>query len=176
MKWGKLNLIAVCKAFFFGLLIFIGHSLAYASQPQASVDDNKEYVKITCPTLDKLYKRGDYWDARGDWKSYSQSFAKELSHFSGAQWIGINVGKIVCIYQGKLATTFPVSLEYGQIVIEPKEEPATNKWSKNLGGYRNCISRNVEDCPVYQEIVKKTQDPLNEIKYFKDVPNYDTSP
>jgi hypothetical protein len=84
------------------------------------------------------------------------------------------VGKIVCIYQGKLATTFPVSLEYGQVVLEPQENTA-NKWSKNLNGYRNCISRNIEDCPVYREIPKKAN-PLEEIQYFKEVPNYDTGP
>ncbi len=76
---------------------------------------------LTCPEINKLQKDPNkmIWSAKHGWKSYLPSFASYLNKFLGAQWQGVNVGNITCLYQSDEKMTFPVSLEYNLLVYMP---------------------------------------------------------
>ncbi|MBA2655258.1 MAG: hypothetical protein H0U71_09380 [Gammaproteobacteria bacterium] len=122
-----------------------------------------------CPQPNELIKNGLYWGtaARG-WKSYSESFDNQIQSFVGAQWIGINVGKMVCIYKGNLATSFPITLQNDTLSIAP----TGGLWGKDLGGYRNCHSTNVWDCPfIVKTQTVNIQQIYESLDFFKNKPN-----
>jgi len=96
-----------------------------------------------CPQADTLVSKDHKWRAPGGWKSYTTSFSDEIQGFIGAQWIGVRVGKIICLYQGTTSDTFHISLERDNLVRSPEGF----RWGKNLGGYKNCRSIRVKDCP-----------------------------
>lgn len=103
-----------------------------------------------CPAPSELNKNGLFWGtAAGDWKSYSESFDNKVTGFVGAQWVGINVGKMVCIYKGNISMSFPITLQNDTLA----QAPTGGLWGKDLGGYRNCHSVNMADCPF----IVKTQ-------------------
>lgn len=105
---------------------------------------------LYCPQPSELIKNGLYWGtATGGWKSYSESFDATISSFVGAQWVGINVGKMVCIYKGNLSMSFPVTVQNDTLSLSP----TGGLWGNDLGGYKNCHSSNILDCPF----VVKTQ-------------------
>jgi hypothetical protein len=102
-----------------------------------------------CPNPTELIKAGLYWGtATGDWKSYSESFDNSIVSFAGAQWIGINVGKMICIYKGNLNLSFPITIQNDVL----SQAPSGGRWGKDLGGYRNCRSNNIADCPFAVKI------------------------
>lgn len=127
---------------------------------------------LHCPAPSELIKNGLYWGtATGGWKSYSESFDSSVVTFLGAQWVGINVGKMVCLYKGNLAMSFSIPLQNDTL----SQTPTGGLWGNDLGGYRNCHSTNVLDCPfvvktqsvnlqqIYQSLdfFKGKQSPLN---------------
>lgn len=101
-------------------------------------------VHAICPAPNTLTKdpKTMLWSAPGGWKSYQSSFANKMGKFMGAQWDGVEVGQVVCLYQPADPYAFVVQLFYNKIVFEPTNPP----WSKNLKGYRNCASHNLNDC------------------------------
>ncbi|ATN75315.1 T4SS-associated protein EirA [Coxiella burnetii] len=120
---------------------------------------------LTCPEISKLQKDPNKmtWSAKNGWKSYSSSFASHLNKFLGAQWQGVNVGNITCLYQSDEKMTFPVSLEYNLLVYMP----AGGKWSKNLGGYMNCVSHDQKQCIFKPQIQAKTGNLYQEVGRLK---------
>lgn len=137
---------------------------AAATSPATSSGSFTQSVDY-CPAVEKLKKEGLYWQAEGGWVSYSESFDTQLSTFAGAQWQGVNVGKIICLYMGNSKMGFPVALE--QKVPQLVPVPAGANWSKDLGGYRQCNSQKVTDCEF---VVYKKRTPANiyeELEFFK---------
>lgn len=97
-----------------------------------------------CPEVTQLVRKGLWWGASGSWRSYSTSLVKEVSNFVGAQWVGINVGVIICIYKGQNATDFPVTVQ--RSIIVPM--PTSQGWIRELqSGRMDCYSNQVTDCP-----------------------------
>jgi hypothetical protein len=129
---------------------------------------------LYCPTPDQLIKNGLYWGtATGNWKSYSESFDNSIVAFIGAQWVGINVGKMVCIYKGNLAMSFPITIQNDVL----SQGPTGGLWGSDLGGYRNCHSSNVLDCPfVVKTQSVNMQQIYNSLDFFKGKPNPLTQP
>lgn len=115
-------------------------------QPAAQLTKDHHF----CPKPSALVRKGQLWEAPGGWRSYTASFVKNIAGFGGAQWIGIRVGKIICLYKGKVADTFPVTLERDNLAHSPEDF----RWGKDLGGYKNCHSSDVEQCPFL--LVKST--------------------
>ena len=120
-----------------------------------------------CPAASELKKNRLWWSARGAWKSYSQSFAKGISSFLGAQWIGIKVGKIVCLYSGQSNFDFPIALETEKtfLILSPKGK----HWYNIKSGYKMCKSSNTHDCEFF---LKPPPDITNVYEQIK----YDSSP
>lgn len=131
----------------------------------APVPANAEVIKVSCPDINQLKLEKDlYWVGPGDWKSYSESFVKEISYFAGAQWVGVNVGKIICLYKGKDHTMFPVAIERETLVTQP----TGGKWGPDEGGYVNCRSQLIRDCVFQIETAAAPpKDLYKELESFK---------
>lgn len=164
------------------LLFLCGFSASnFASNTTTSAPDAESppaipgiaYVKQYCPAAEALTLSQDlWWTAPGDWKSDSQSFVAEIDRFIGAQWSGINIGKVICLYTGKGKANFPVALIRESLV----PEPTGNLWSPNIQGQRNCQTNDVTDCPFLTETAKKTgQDVYKELEKFKGPSNSDNN-
>jgi hypothetical protein len=126
--------------------------------------------QVFCPQPSELVKNGLYWGTRfGDWKSYSESFHSDITGFIGAQWVGINVGKMICIYKGNEKIAFPVTLQSDTLA----QTPMGGHWGRSdLGGYRNCESNNVYDCPfIVKKQVTNMEQIYESIHFFKNKPD-----
>jgi hypothetical protein len=124
---------------------------------------------VYCPQPSQLIKSGLYWGTVvGGWKSYSESFDQRIASFVGAQWVGINVGKMICIYKGNLAMSFTIPLQNDTL----SQVPTGGLWGKDLGGYRNCHSTNVQDCPfVVKTETVNMQQIYRSLDFFKGKPS-----
>lgn len=122
--------------------------------------------KILCPEVESLVKENLIWKAPGGWRSYSQSFVTEIKGFVGAQWVGVKVGKMMCIYQGSEEVTFPVVLQNDQLVPQPEG----GAWGTSThGGYVNCKSGIIEDCHfTYKKEETDMGKVYEELDFFKD--------
>jgi len=120
-----------------------------------------------CPqakTLVKDKKSGAKWITQdGKWTHYTPSSAKKILSFQGAQWVGVKVGKIICLYKTDEAVSFPVALE--QTRVQAVLEPRAGGWSALVGNRRFCKSANVVDCPYYTEPPKDISNIYEEIEY-----------
>ena len=138
-------------------------SVPDVSLPQPPMDcvpeDQQQARNIEyCPEVSKLVLRNNAWYAPGkDWKTYQFSFTKSLSRFVGAQWIGTNVGRTVCLYEGDNANDFPVQISLNKVVLAP-ELPV---WNVQKDKTYACVSQNNQicDCPI--QPFKEQQSPIN---------------
>jgi hypothetical protein len=138
----------------------------------------------TCPLITQINKNQmNHWGTKdANFRSYTTSFANELAQFIGAQWQGATVGHVVCIYKTKGNDTFPVVLNFNQLVYEPIGLPTANptRWHAAHPNHQlyNCPSHHVGDCPfVVRSTPKATniyQDALNLRKEAN--PNADNTP
>lgn len=101
--------------------------------------------KLLCPEYIDLKKEGMFWGAPGGWRSFSQSFVDDIISFVEAQWHGVNVGKMMCVYVGKEKRSFPVVLQNDRLV----KMPAEYKWGGLKEGVVSCKSTNINDCPFF---------------------------
>ena len=104
----------------------------------------------SCPDASELVRDGFWWTARnGTWKNFNQSFSQKITSFIGAQWNGVKVGKITCLYSPEGGDNFPVALE--EVKTEIALEPKSSNWSALIGSRKLCKSANVADCSYYIE-------------------------
>lgn len=116
------------------------------SDPQAGrVSATKVKEQILCPEANTLSKNGLFWGAPNGWRSFAQSFVDEIQGFVGAQWHGVNVGKMMCIYVGTQKRSFPVVLQNDLLT----EVPTGYKWGGLKNGMVECKSENINDCPFF---------------------------
>lgn len=115
-----------------------------------------------CPTVSALKApaAGDskmIWSAPGGWRS-QLSLLKDVDHFKGAQWIGTNVGRVICVYESADQDEFPLTLQNGHYM----EKPSGNNWhvrkhvapdSEINTTVINCTSNNPANCPFSEQEV-----------------------
>lgn len=101
--------------------------------------------KILCPDPRDLSKNGLFWGAPNGWRSFSQSFVNEIKGFAEAQWHGINVGKMMCVYVGMAERSFPVVLQNDLLT----QMPTTLSWGILIQGVVKCKSNDTEQCPFF---------------------------
>lgn len=166
------------------LLVSLSTTLVFASQQPVATDSGtklasnsgakQQYVVVngqkvpvqTCP-LPSAFKKDPnslLWADGKSWQSHEQSFATKLGKFMGAQWSGVALGQIICLYQPANKLTFPVQVDYGVLT----REPMGGSWSKNLGGYRNCSSNSVSDCAFIPQPTAKKMDPYQALEQYKE--------
>jgi hypothetical protein len=77
--------------------------------------------------------------------------------------VGITVGKIICLYQGKNSFDFPVALE--QVKSQIIFEPSGPHWSALVNNRKFCKSTNIIDCPFSAKPEEKIGNVYETIKY-----------
>jgi len=147
---------------------------APSSNPNVKVVNQADGTQVTlqtfyCPAPSALIKNGLYWGtSTGGWRSYSESFDTSVVSFIGAQWVGVNVGKMICLYKGNLSMSFPINVQNDTLSLTPSGA----LWGKDQGGYRNCHSSNVYDCPfVVKKVSVNMQEIYHSLDFFKGKPN-----
>lgn len=144
---------------------FIGWSCFALAQTPAT-PSNVKLTQSFCPAPDTLVKKDLYWSAPGDWISYGESFDTKITQFTKAEWVGINVGKIICVYKGDKRLAFPIALEQKRHHLTPA--PSGVNWGKELHGRKECYgNNNVANCPF--NLIQSTvpEDPYKELDFFK---------
>lgn len=122
-----------------------------------------ELLPHYCPLEIELNKVGNTWMSGKNWKDDNVSIVKQIGNFTGAQWVGVNIGSIICLYRGKNAFDFPIALRqiHSQQILEPK----TSNWSAVVTNYKLCKSSNVKDCPFFVKPEENVQNAYKEIDY-----------
>ena len=140
-----------------------GASISANLAPSATVAAPQQQAQF-CPQPEKLIKEDVKWTTEDKkWENYTPSSATKILGFIGAQWAGIKVGTIICLYQTNEAVSFPVALEQtrSQLILEPRSAG----WSALVGNRRFCKSANTVDCAYLIEPPKDTSNIYEEIKY-----------
>lgn len=127
-----------------------------------SAPSNPANSMLYCPQSTELYKKEMFWYGPNSWRDYSASFVKTINNFAGAQWVGVNVGKVICLYKGVEENNFPVAIERDNLMKKPEGE----NWKSDPSGYQICKSTNVLDCAFSPQEVKSNE---NVYDFLKDI-------
>lgn len=164
-----------------------------AQEPETSAplktaqSKSSEPIILTCPdlpelSLDPASKRWQVpnWQADGQWTSPDPSFAVQIKQFLGARWQGVEIGQIICIYQGSGAysdNVFPISLYYNTYVYQPNlKDPRAQNWQENSSnGTFNCYAKEVRNCPFQVRVKNPAPDLYDELFNLKKNSNKTTS-
>lgn len=158
------TLIALIISLVFATSVLADVSTAVPKNPVKNPPQN------WCPSPHELTKKELFWSAPQGWVSFGESFDTHIVSFIKAEWIGINVGKIICLYKGDKRLGFPIALEQKYNKLVPT--PSGFKW-KNLGGYEECVAQDVKDCPFEYEKPPAQKNIYEELDFFKGKKNLD---
>lgn len=130
---------------------------------------NFQRVQMHCPKPDELKRNNKriWYKPNSDWKSYNPSFSPHIESFMGAQWQGVNVGRVmICRYRGS-GGDFSVDVQMTNSLIP---EPKGAGWTEPKKGVKNCApnGKGVKNCPFKVLRQKDAGDPYDQIKYYKD--------
>jgi len=130
---------------------------------------NTQLVSDLCPPVESLVKdpHTQGWSAPHGWKTTSPSFLRSVDSFMGAQWVGISIGEVICVYTKSGRSTFPVTLQRGKLVPAPMGGGA---WSEDKGGFMECKSTDLKQCPFFTQIPKKAQNVYEQLDFHKGKP------
>jgi hypothetical protein len=133
-----------------------------------SYTEGQDFSKETCPRLESLVQDSQMkWGAPGGWKSSDPSFVRSLTQFIGAQWSGVNVGEVLCLYIKSGRSDFPVTLRKQIIVLSP----TGGGWSADKGGYKDCTSTDIRECAFEIPQNTKTRRSIyEELDFYKGQP------
>lgn len=121
-------------------------------------------IKQFCPQTEDLIKQETFCTTKDNrWKSYTPSTASKVQSFLGAQWAGIKIGKIICLYQTNEAVTFPLAVE--QVSSQSILEPSGGGWSALTKNHRFCKSTSVADCSFSPEPPRDNSNIYKDIEY-----------
>ena len=172
---------------FFLALTFMTSGLGLADTADNVALDSAEscYLPIPdaymCPQPSELKKdpKTNTWTTDSGWLSDSSSFSSSIVKFLGAQWKGVQLGQILCLYLGPNPNDFPVGLHKNLIVRTPEElldgvskntaykSPWTVK-TRSTQITMNCYSTTgvTCDCPfrLYTEKKESVADTINSIQ------------
>ncbi len=119
-----------------------------------------------CPAASTLQKKQLIWQTDDQrWQSYTPSTAAKVINFTGAQWVGVKIGKVICLYQTDEAVAFPLALEPTQ--NRPVIEPSGSGWSALIENRKLCKSANPADCPYQIQDNAPPADLYSEITYAR---------
>ena len=108
----------------FGLLF-----LTHTTFAQSNID-SADYCYLplvnasVCPAPSQLIldQKTSKWNTKTGWRSPDSTFTKEVTTFLGAQWQGVQMGQVVCLYQGPEKKEFEIRLQKdSMIAYSPKD-------------------------------------------------------
>ena len=178
---------------FFLALTFMTSSLGLADASDSAELDSAAscYLPIPdaymCPQPSELKKdtRKNIWTTDSGWISDSSSFSSSIVKFLGAQWKGVQLGQVLCLYLGPNTNDFPVGLHKNLIVKTPealldgvsKNTAYKSPWTiktKSTQITMNCYSTTgvTCDCPfrLYIEEKKSVDETINSIQRPSNYP------
>lgn len=127
-------------------------------------------VLSTCPPISLLSRHGMYWGAPGGWTTFNPSFIKKITHFVAAQWQGVNLGSVMCVYTGGKGRAFPVVLQQMTNAGLAPEPFGLHWYSIKTPGIRNCTSQDKSPLTVlecaYITVVEPNKNPYQELQFF----------
>ena len=131
---------------FFFMIILAASTCIYAVEMQPKT--------LYCPEVNAIEKKGLKWESTTlvKWKTFNASFGDGLKSFLGAQWSGVKVGSIICIYESTTPGVFPINLQNNHLFEQPTQE----NWKADREGVINCVSNKVTDCPLTPKIAQAT--------------------
>jgi hypothetical protein len=136
-----------------------------AQSPAATLTPN--LTQELCPPIEALTQNMDNtWSAPGGWKSHSPSFMKSVTQFIGAQWIGVNLGEVICIYSKGGVNRFPINLQRSNLVVSP----VGGGWTADKGGYKDCSANDPKQCRFFSPQAEKHVNVYDEIDFYKGKP------
>ena len=118
------------------------------TQPQPALPPTEATpatITVYCPdaaSLVKDPKKLTWATPDNQWQSFDISFEKKLTQFIGAQWHGVGLGQIFCLYRGEDKDSFPVLLAFHALALVPRSD----SWGTDMGGYRNCTTDKQSEC------------------------------
>src|SRR3990167_5236286 len=133
-----------------------------------------------CPDISQVKKNQitQKWKAQtkdGAWKSYQTSFATKLTQFIGAQWRGVCVGQVTCVYKAEQRFTIegnltiqpalPVLLVFHALTFQPTK----GKWKRNAQGLYNCYAYHKKNSPFKIRMQKPNKNVYQEAESLKSV-------
>src|SRR3990167_2577602 len=154
--------------FIFSLLGLPSGVLAGDATPATNQATPTPKGYLQCPSINDLQRDPNslIWHSKKkSWRSYAASFTPTLDKFLGAQWQGVKVGTLFCIYEGD-KMTFPVIMQYASLVFEP----TGSQWVINKQGRHNCISSHLADCLVKIPKKQTKNDPDADLKSLRPPP------
>ena len=128
--------------------------------PCIGIDQQLRENLFNCPKPEELFVKDNKWQTNFGWKSYDVSFTRKIDRFAGAQWQGVNIGRITCLYQSSESNNFPVQISTDSLIHKPNKP----LWRKLPSGVYNCVSTNssVCDCP-FSYVKSKEKQTIDEI-------------
>lgn len=157
-------LIATASFFVMWQFVAIAEQQISISPTMPMKEIKKPIIIQACPQPEELINQAGTWITKnGRWKCYTPSTASKVTSFLGAQWAGIKVGKIICLYQTNEAVGFPLAVE--QVSSKSILEPSGVGWSASTSDRRYCKSVNVADCSFVEAPERDTSDIYKEIEY-----------
>lgn len=142
-----------------------------------------------CPQPSELKKnpKTSMWFTDGGWSSDSGSFSTSIVKFLGAQWKGVQLGQVLCLYVGPNLNDFPVGLHKNLIVKSPENlldgvsenTDYKSPWvvkTQSTQTIMNCYSTTgiTCDCPfrIYLEKKESVDESINSIQHSTGYSNW----
>ena len=147
-------------------LVIPAYSFASISMQELIEQSKKIHVQCTAAKDLKLNPKTKIWSADGGWKTYSPSFGTQIATFQGAQWNGVQLGQIICVYRAKDSFVFPIKLFYSHQVIMPDG----SQWQRARSNVRNCVD-NQKNCQFSPLLTPKQANPIKEAEGLINKPS-----
>lgn len=128
----------------------------------AHIETRQEY----CPPIESLRQNKDNtWSASQGWNSKTPTFVKSVNQFIGAQWVGINVGEVICVYGKSGRNEFPITLQRPYLV----ESPTGSHWVE-AEGHKDCKTTDVYQCPFNVRTTVRSKSIYEDLNFHKGKP------
>jgi hypothetical protein len=163
-------------AFFLSASVLLTLSLAHAGYAAAfnspyAAPNLKDRIQCPAPSALVLNKTKRTWSAHNGWEPQSPSFINQPTQFLGAQWSGVQIGKLSCIYSGLPKGTFPVAITYGELTYDPFVNLPKNvrgSWGKNKKGTLFCYAHDPKQCPALMALRKRQNSIMDDASSLRD--------
>lgn len=130
-----------------------------------------------CPQVSALKRneKTNEWSTDNGWKSTASSFTTSVTKFLGAQWKGVQMGYMLCLYQGPNTNEFPIGMHKNVVVesplqlldhLDPKGADFKNPWivkEKKVQTTLDCYAKNDNPCDCPYIVFRVKQQSVDEI-------------
>jgi hypothetical protein len=126
-----------------------------------------------CPEPYMLSRQNLIWGAPGGWVSHDRSLTKNIQSFLGAQWQGVKLGQVICVYGGTSDQDFNVNLHQTTDLLVP--QPHGRNWPNTNKNIINCQAKEQQvlhpkDCAfINKQPIAPQGDPTQRLDFFNQL-------